>query len=133
MSRIMLLIPSPTGAIWLIGPTKPTVAATAEMASSNGSPAATSAPKAIRRMARVRGSDVYSACLKSSPTLSSSALARLASPYCSIFSSGWALAAAATEDSASSTSSAVFLESPGISKFTSAELPPGETPAPALE
>ena len=51
---------------WLIGPIRPIVAITAVSASSSGTPAATRAPNAISRISSVIGSEVNSACLKSS-------------------------------------------------------------------
>ena len=51
---------------WLSGPMMPIVAITAVSARSSGTPAATSAPKAISRMIRVTGSDVIRALPKSS-------------------------------------------------------------------
>ena len=53
---------------WLSGPMMPIVAATAVRARNSGTPAATSAPKAISRMIKVIGSDVFRALPKSSVT-----------------------------------------------------------------
>ncbi len=53
---------------WLSGPMMPIVPITAVIASSSGTPAATSAPKAKSRMIRVTGSEVLSALPKSSET-----------------------------------------------------------------
>ena len=55
---------------WLSGPMIPIVAITAVSASSSGTPAATSAPKAISKMIKVTGSDVFRALPKSSWTTS---------------------------------------------------------------
>ena len=56
---------SSIGKMWLGMATSPMVAITAEMASSTGTPAATSAPNAITRMSRVTGSDSVSARFRS--------------------------------------------------------------------
>ena len=80
MSSTTELIDSLTGKAWLIGPIRPIVAATAVAASTSGTDAATSAPKAISRISSVTGSDVYSACLKSSSKLLDRARSELSSP-----------------------------------------------------
>ena len=77
-----------TGAIWLTGPSKPSVASTLVSASSTGMPAATSAPNVKTRMIRVKGI-VRSVDLPiSSLLLSSVALLMLASPDSSMRNSG---------------------------------------------
>ncbi len=118
---------SSTGQIWLNGPSNPIAAATALAASSSGTSAATTAPKASRRMIRVTGSDVTSAWRKSFSIDSLTCLLALASPNSSIRNSGCASLRPVTVFSGASTrSSAVTsLSSPGsgISKLTSAERP----------
>ena len=81
---------------WLIGPISPIVASTAVSASSSGTPAATSAPKASSRISRVIGREVNSACLKSSLIDSLSCLLTLASPVSPIVKPGLAACAALT-------------------------------------
>ena len=65
---------------WLGSATSPSVANTAESASSSGMPAAASAPNARIRIEIVIGSDSFSAFLKSSSNALSSALLALAPP-----------------------------------------------------
>ena len=100
-------------------------AATAVIASSSGTLAATSAPKATIRMMIVIGSEVISARLKSSSKAFDSALSALASPNCSTRNVGWSRWTAATALSALPTRSSAL--SPAISKFTRAERPSFET------
>ena len=74
------------------------VAITAVTPSSSGRPAATSAPNASSRMTIVIGSEIVSAFLRSSSNIFETALPVLASPNCSMRSSGcafWAAAVAA--------------------------------------
>ncbi len=94
---------------------------TAVIASSSGTPAATSAPKATIRISIVIGSERNSARLKSSSRLAPSALSALASPNCSIRRSGWAFWAAAVAFSEDSTRVSARSSSPGIENVTSAE------------
>ena len=75
---------SSTGQTWLRGPSRPIAAATAVAASSSGTSAAISAPKASRRMIRVTGNEVTSAWRKSSSNASPTSLLELASPNSSI-------------------------------------------------
>ena len=109
------MIDSSTGAIWLIAPTSPMVAKTPEIASSSGTPAATSAPNAITSTTSVSGSEVNSAFLKSSSKLWLIALSELASPNASTRSPLCARCAAATAPRASSTLFSVSSGSPGMS------------------
>ena len=78
------MIASSTGQIWLIGPISPIAAPTAVIASSSGTNAASSAPKARMRITSVIGTEVSSAFLKSSAKAFESALSALPSPNCSI-------------------------------------------------
>ena len=84
MSSTTELIASSTGQIWLIGPIRPTAAATAVTASSRGTNAASRAPKARMRITSVIGREVNSAFLKSSSNAFESALSALPSPNCSM-------------------------------------------------
>ena len=61
ISVITIEVLSSIGKMWLGIATRPIVAITAEIASSTGTPAATSAPNAITRMISVTGSDSVSA------------------------------------------------------------------------
>ena len=111
------------GKIWLIGPTRPSVAITAVRPRISGTPAATSAPKATIRMISVIGRESVSARLKSSSSEALSALPALASPNCSMRRSGWAFWAAAIVASDVSTRSSARLSSPGMENVISAERP----------
>ena len=112
--------------MWLIGPIRPIVAITAVSASSSGTPAATRAPNAISRISRVIGSEVNSACLKSSLIESLICLLTLASPDSPIVKSGLAACAALTASSAGPTRSCVSVSSPAILKRSRAERPSAE-------
>ena len=126
-SRTTCITEGSTGAIWLTGPSSPSVAATLVSASRIGMPAATSAPNANTRMSSVSGS-VRSVDLPiSSLLLSTIALVRLSSPISSTRSSGWAFCAAATAANEPTTDCSAVSESPGRSKVTSAECPSAET------
>ena len=84
MSSTTELIDSSTGQIWLSGPIRPIAAATAVIASSRGTKAASRAPKARMRITSVIGREVNSAFLKSSENAFVSALSALPSPNCSM-------------------------------------------------
>ena len=101
-----------------MGPIRPIVAATDEMASSSGTPAAASAPKAMTRMISVTGSEVISAFLKSSSNDLEMALSALASPNWAMRRSGWAFWAAAVAARTASIFSSASSSSPGIFRFT---------------
>ena len=105
---------------------RPPVAMTAVTPSSSGRPAATSAPNASSRITIVSGSESVSAFLRSSSNIFETALPVLASPNCSMFSSGCAFCAAAVAARIGSTLSSAFSESPLISKVTTAEWPSRE-------
>ena len=93
-------------------------------------PAATSAPKASTRITSVIGSEVTSAFLKSSSNFFEIALSALASPNCSMRSSGFARWAAAVAASVASTRSLASSSSfAASSKLTSAERPSFEIAA----
>ena len=109
----------------------PIVAITAVTPSSSGRPAATSAPNASSRITSVIGSEIVSAFLRSSSNIFETALPVLASPNCSMRSSGCAFCAAAVAARIGSTLSSAFSESPLISKFTATEWPSREI-CPAL-
>ncbi len=112
MSRITDEIASSTGTAWLSSEVSPIVPATADSASANGTPAATSEPNATMRMSSVIGSDSVSAFLKSSSKSLLSALPALASPNCSMRRSGCAPCAAATAFSGPSTRFSAASNSP---------------------
>ena len=116
-----------TGVMWLKTPTIPSAAATAEIASSSGTPAAASAPKARTRIASVIGNESFSALRRSSSKLFDSALSALASPNCSTRSSGWSAWTRATAASVASTLSSSAWSLPSRSKVTRAERPSEET------
>ena len=115
-----------TGAIWLIGPSSPSVMATLVSASRIGIPAATSAPKANTRMSSVSGIDRSADLPISWLLLSFAALLMLVSPDSSTRSCVWAFCAAATAASEPSTDFSAVFESPGSSNVTSAECPSAE-------
>src|SRR3954470_8887874 len=121
MSRITFMIAEETGAMWLIGPARPIVPTTAEIASSSGSPAATSVPKARTRMISVRGSDMNSAFWRSFSPASLMAFWALTSPNCPISRPGWDFEAASTVLTAAATGPSAASESPFTSNDTSAE------------
>ena len=79
-----------TGTTWLRTPTRPSAAATAEIARSSGTPAAARAPKAKTRITSVIGSESVSALRRSSSKAFDRALSVLASPNCSTRRSGLA-------------------------------------------
>src|SRR5919204_6857495 len=101
----------------------PSVAATPVIASNTGMPAATRAPKANTRIARVIGKESVRACLKSLLKLSLRALSAVASPASSMRSDGCAFCAAAVTASSPSALSSALSASPRMSKVTSAEWP----------
>ena len=111
--------------MWLIGPSRPIAAATAVIARTSGTKAASSAPKARIRITSVIGSEVNSALRKSSSKAFESALSALPSPNCSIRKLGCCFASELTASSDGSTLSAGL--SPGSSKVTSAERPSSES------
>ena len=115
------MMDSSTGAIWLIGPIRLMAAATAVTASSSGTKAASSAPKARMRMIRVIGREVTSAFWKSSSKAWLSAFSALASPNSSMRKPACWRSSFATVARAGSTLSSA--SSPGSSKVTSADLP----------
>ena len=82
------MIDSSTPLMWLITPTRPIVPSTAVRPSSRGTPAATRAPKAIKRMSSVTGSEVTSAFLKSLLIDALTWLSELASPNSPIVNCG---------------------------------------------
>ena len=127
ISVITIEVLSSTGKMWLGNATRPMVAITAEMASSTGTPAATSAPNAITRMSRVTGSESVSARLRSLWTNLSIWLPTLASPNSSMRRSGCARWAAWMAASTGAMRSAAVVESPLMSNCTSAECPSFET------
>ena len=96
---------------------------TAVSASSSGSPAATSEPKARMRITSVIGSDSTSAFWKSSSNAADNALSALASPNCSTRRSGCAAWAALVAASVAPTRSLATSSSPWSLKVTSAALP----------
>ena len=81
-----------TGKIWLGIATSDIAAATLENASSSGTPAATSEPKAITRISSVIGSESVSAFARSLWKTSFSSLLELTLPNCSTRRSGWSAA-----------------------------------------
>ena len=84
---------------WLSGPMMPIVAMTAVSPSKSGMAAATRAPKAIKRMISVTGSDVFSALPKSSVTtllICSLVLASPNSPRVKPGCASWVASTAAT-------------------------------------
>jgi hypothetical protein len=119
-------IVSSMGTSWLGSATRPSVAATAERPSSSGMPAATSAPKATTRMARVIGMESVSAFLKSSSKDCESALLELASPNCPTKTPRFWAATRSTAATTGPTASSVCSSSPRSSKFTRAERPSRE-------
>ncbi len=72
-----------TGQIWLGRATSPIAAATAEIASSSGTPAATSEPNVMTRISRVSGSESSSALPRSLAKMSLSSFCVLTLPNCS--------------------------------------------------
>ena len=90
MRRITSATESLTGVNWLTIIVTPIAATTDVIASSSGRPAATRAPNVRIRIASVIGNDSSSLRLKSSDICASNALAALASPNCSMRSSGCA-------------------------------------------
>ena len=96
---------------------------TAVSASSSGSPAATSEPKARMRITSVIGSERNSAFLKSLSNAAVSALSALASPNCSMRRSGCASWAAFVAASVAPTRSLATSSSPWSLNVTSAALP----------
>ena len=77
-----------TGTMLLKTPTRPSAAATPEIARSNGTPAAARAPKATTRITSVIGSESVSALRRSSSKAFDTALSALASPNSSTRRSG---------------------------------------------
>ena len=112
-----------TGMIWLGRATSPIAIATAEMPSSSGMPAATSAPKAITRMISVIGTEVTSALAKSFENAFSSDLLALAEPNSSIRRFGCRCAALATAVSIGPMRCLALSESPATEKVTRADRP----------
>jgi hypothetical protein len=100
-------------------------AATAVIASTSGTKAASSAPNARIRITSVIGSEVNSAFWKSSSKALLSAFSALPSPNCSTRKPRCSLWSAATASSEGSTFASA--SSPGSSKVTSAERPSSES------
>ena len=117
------MIDSSTPLMWLITPTRPIVPSTAVRPSSRGTAAATRAPKAIRRMSRVTGSEVTSAVLKSLLIEALTWLSELASPNSPIVNCGWAACAASMARRVASARSLAVLWLPAILKRVRAEWP----------
>jgi hypothetical protein len=116
-----------TGKSSLGSATSPIAASTAVSPTSSGSPAATRVPNVMMRMISVTGSESSPAFLRSSVITSLTALLALAPPNCSTVRSGCLACTAATAARAGSTRSLASVESPRISKPTSAAWPSGET------
>ena len=100
---------------------------TAVAPSSSGSPAATSAPKAISRITSVIGSERNSAFWKSFSNASPISFSAEASPNSPITTSGCCFCSVATAASGASTASLAVSSSPGSWKLTSTERPSSET------
>ncbi len=98
----------------------------AVIASSTGSRAATTAPKAMSRMPRATGTAEYSAFWKSSPNASSNVFIMLAPPISSIRSDSWSFWTSSTAFSTGSTRSPAVSDSPRMSNCTSALRPSSE-------
>ena len=116
-----------SGKQWLGIATRPSAAITEVSPISSGTPAATSEPKVIVRMISVIGSESIPAFARSSVIVSLIALLALAPPNCSITRSGCSAWTAAIAARVGSTRSLASVESPAISKFTSAAWPSAET------
>jgi hypothetical protein len=87
---------------------------------SNGTPAATSEPNVSVRMSSVSGSESSPAFARSSPMTLLTALLALALPNCSMSRAGKAAWVAAVASRLASTRSRASVESPAMSKVTSA-------------
>src|SRR5215210_1876910 len=111
---------SDIGSTWLIPATRPRVASIAVSPSRSGMPAATSAPKATRRMISVKGTEKSPARFRSSPNEASSALPVL-SPKEPTKTLGCAFCTSATRATTGSILSAASSAGPRISIRTSAE------------
>ena len=99
MSRTTWLIELSTGDSWLSGPMRPSVASTPVIASSSGTPAATSVPNASTSRSSVIGSEVVVAFFRSPSKTSMMASSELAEPNCSMLKPGcarWSAAVPAT-------------------------------------
>ena len=107
--------------MWLITPIRPIVPSTAVRPSSKGTPAATRAPKAIKRISSVIGSEVISAVLKSLLIELLTWLSELASPNSPMVNCGCAACAASTARRVALARSLAVLWSPAILKRVSAE------------
>ncbi len=108
---------------------RPIAAMTAENASSSGTPAATSDPKAITRISRVIGSESSSALPRSLWKVSFSSLFELTLPNCSTRKSGLVAATPSMTSCEGSIRSRASRSSPVISNSTSAECPSADTGA----
>jgi hypothetical protein len=115
-----------TGTTWLKAPTTPRAAATAEIASRSGTPAAASEPNASTRITSVIGSESVSALRRSSSKALDSALSALASPNSSMSRPGLADCTRSTASCTGVTLSSSSSSSPRRSKVTRAERPSGE-------
>ena len=120
------MIDSSTPLMWLIRPIRPIVPSTAVRPSSKGTPAATRAPKAIKRMNSVIGSEVTSAVLKSLPIEVLTWLSELAWPNSPIVNCGWAACAASTARRVALARSLAVLWLPAILNRVRAEWPSAE-------
>ena len=118
-----------TGKSWLGIATRPIAAITEVSPISSGTPAATSEPKVIMRMIRVIGSESIPAFPRSSLIVSLIALLALAPPNCSTTHVGMLGLDRGGRREAGSTRSLASIESPAISKLTSAAWPSAVTSA----
>ena len=112
---------------WLTSAERPTEPSTAESASSTGTPAATTAPKASSRIRNVTGTVIRSALAKSRPTTSFTALSALAPPNSATVIRGCVRCTAATASSTGATCAGASSLGPARSNWTSVERPSFET------
>ena len=114
MSRMTLLSVSVTGVTCDTSALRPMAAATADRASTSGTPAAIRAPKVSSRITSVMGRLSFSAREKSDETWSPIATSSEASPTSAIRRSGWprATAAVAARTAGTLSSAAVTASSP---------------------
>ncbi len=106
---------------WLTRARRPFAARNDVSASPTGRTAASSAPKATRRIPTARGTAVHSARVKSLRIVSLNHLLADPSPNSSIRSSGWAARVSATVSRIGWTRSAAVIGSPDIASRISTE------------
>src|SRR3954471_1436066 len=122
-----------SGISWLAGPSRPVVATKEVMPRNSGTPAATTAPNAIRRMISVPRVEIFCDFAWSARSCGPKAFCSDAWPSSATSSSGWAFWTAAVAASGASASVSSFSRSAsvvglaGIENVTSTERPSCET------